>query len=299
MVNETSASFLAGAFAGLVTDLSLHPIDTIKTKLQYSLRTPSNNFNQQRTVKLPASSFIKQLYRGLTPALCGSCPSGAAFFGTYQFIGGKNVLDIDGGSSTTNSAMIVSKSLVASSCAEASACLVRANVDIVKNNMQVGMTLKNAVGLLNTKRFTAAYLALMYRELPFAMIQLPLLELLKKNAFVQCIAYHISSEEHLNLFADKRVATTVVSGFIAGGTAAFFTTPFDVYKTRIVTAIQNNQQQQQQTTSFLNFLKTSFHQEGLRRGLFSGGLWRVTMISFGGAVFFGSQEWAKKKLLAK
>ena len=288
MVSETSASFFAGAFAGLVTDLSLHPIDTIKTKLQTTILSSSSSTS---TPKPPSSSTFKQLYRGITPALLGSCPSGAAFFGAYQFIGGK--LDIE---NVNNSSLdMISRSLVACSFAEASACLVRANVDIVKNNMQVGTSFDQAIKLLTLRNFSSVYVALLYRELPFAMIQLPLLELLRSNALVRCVGYHLS-DEYWNIISDKRVASTVVAGFFAGGTAGFLTTPFDVYKTRV--AVDSNKDiVNKRYTSFANFLQTSFREEGLKRGLFRGGFSRVTMISVGGSIFFGSQEWAKKKLL--
>lgn len=289
MFSENSASFAAGAFAGLVTDLTLHPLDTIKTRLQAGVGSISSS----ATAKTAASK--RSLFQGLTPALCGSCPSGAFFFGTYQFISRKlDELENKNNNkhgSTSSSSNIIYKSLIASCLGEASACLVRAPVDIVKNNMQVGKSGTESIGLLfaSRRKFLKVYQALLFRELPFAMLQLPTLELLKQNPIVQCVAYHLSSE-YWNIIEDKKVAATVVAGFFAGGSAAFVTTPSDVYKTR--NAVFQNDGKVVYKMKFRDFLFKSSVRE-----LFTGGMSRVVMISVGGSIFFGTQEWARRKLL--
>jgi solute carrier family 25 S-adenosylmethionine transporter 26 len=293
MFSENSASFVSGAFAGLVTDLSLHPLDTIKTRLQTKTATTIHTSS--------VSSFsIKNLFRGLTPALCGSCPSGAAFFGTYQFCSRKLEIEHNYNNNKTNKMEILGKSFLASSIAESSACIVRAPVEIVKNNMQVGRSFSDAISHLSAKKFGSVYVALIYRELPFALIQLPTLEILRQNPLVRCIALHLSAE-YTNVIADKRVGATVVAGFFAGGLAGFLTTPFDIYKSRISTTTHvnsnNAQQKQHQHQPFYKFVQRAIREEGIRKGLFVGAKWRVGMISCGGAIFFGSQEWMKRKLL--
>lgn len=55
--------FKAGGAAGMAVDVTLYPLDTIKTRLQSELGF--------RT----AGGFQK-IYRGLGPALLGSAPSG-------------------------------------------------------------------------------------------------------------------------------------------------------------------------------------------------------------------------------
>lgn len=56
-------TLLAGAFAGLVVDTSLYPVDTIKSRLQ-----SKQGFSK-------AGGF-SHLYRGLPPVLAGSLPNG-------------------------------------------------------------------------------------------------------------------------------------------------------------------------------------------------------------------------------
>jgi hypothetical protein len=62
----------AGSIAGCAVDLSLYPIDTIKTRLQEknSLRSKGNIFSS--------------LYSGVGSVLIGSGPSSALFFTAYN-----------------------------------------------------------------------------------------------------------------------------------------------------------------------------------------------------------------------
>lgn len=71
---------VCGAVAGLSVDLSLYPIDTIKTRLQSS----------QGFIK---SGGFKNVYRGMGSVAVGSAPGAALFFTTYY--AGKHVIATD------------------------------------------------------------------------------------------------------------------------------------------------------------------------------------------------------------
>eukprot|EP01031_Cornospumella_fuschlensis_P020086 gene20086-24618_t len=77
-VSETSASstsflqaLVAGAAAGFATDVSLYPLDTLKTRLQ----SPQGF--------LKAGGF-RGIYAGLGAAAVGSAPGSALFFSSYE-----------------------------------------------------------------------------------------------------------------------------------------------------------------------------------------------------------------------
>ena len=57
----------AGASTGLITDVALFPLDTVKTRLQ-----SSNGFW--------ASGGLRNIYAGLGPAAIASAPSGEVLF---------------------------------------------------------------------------------------------------------------------------------------------------------------------------------------------------------------------------
>uniref|UniRef100_A0A3Q0RPR8 Mitochondrial S-adenosylmethionine carrier protein n=1 Tax=Amphilophus citrinellus TaxID=61819 RepID=A0A3Q0RPR8_AMPCI len=69
---EFMASLVAGGCAGMCVDLTLFPLDTIKTRLQ----------SQQGFYK--AGGF-RGIYAGVPSAAVGSFPSAAAFFVTYEY----------------------------------------------------------------------------------------------------------------------------------------------------------------------------------------------------------------------
>ncbi|XP_036806466.1 S-adenosylmethionine mitochondrial carrier protein isoform X2 [Oncorhynchus mykiss] len=68
---EFTASLVAGGCAGMCVDLTLFPLDTIKTRLQ----------SQQGFTK--AGGF-RGIYAGVPSAAIGSFPNAAAFFVTYE-----------------------------------------------------------------------------------------------------------------------------------------------------------------------------------------------------------------------
>jgi solute carrier family 25 S-adenosylmethionine transporter 26 len=65
-------SLLSGGVAGTAVDVSLYPLDTIKTRLQ----SPQGFWK--------AGGF-RGVYQGLSAAATGSAPSASLFFSTYEF----------------------------------------------------------------------------------------------------------------------------------------------------------------------------------------------------------------------
>ena len=66
-------SLVAGGLAGTAVDISLFPLDTIKTRLQ------------SRQGFWAAGGF-RRIYSGLGPAAVGSAPNAAVFFCTYDTV---------------------------------------------------------------------------------------------------------------------------------------------------------------------------------------------------------------------
>lgn len=64
-------TLLSGGVAGLAVDLSLYPLDTIKTRLQ-----SKEGFK--------TSGGFKNIYKGISSIMLGSAPGSALFFLTYN-----------------------------------------------------------------------------------------------------------------------------------------------------------------------------------------------------------------------
>ena len=120
MVGDTMSSFVtslvAGSSAGLVADVTLYPLDTIKTRMQGKEGLRLLGFNN--------------LFKGIGPVVVGSVPHAALFFCTYD----------SAKSLSEKMALNVSDSFIqigAASLGELVACGVGVPVEVVKQRRQV------------------------------------------------------------------------------------------------------------------------------------------------------------------
>lgn len=117
--------------------------------------------------------------------------------------------------------------------------------------------------------FYRGFQATIQREIPFACIQYPLYELLRRSW---------STDGHLEPWKGA------VCGSFAGGFTGFITTPLDVIKTRVMLSPDPNL-----TSHPIDAMKQIVRESGPRR-LFAGALPRTAWISLGGFIFFGAYE---------
>ena len=258
-------SLASGGAAGIAVDISLFPLDTIKTRLQ------------SKQGFLAAGGF-RNIYSGLGPAAVGSAPNAAIFFCTYDTV--KRVAVQRLGYQDSAGVHMVGASL-----GEITACLVRVPVEIVKQRRQAG-ALSSVDIVKSTWRaeglggFYRGYLTTVAREIPFSLIQFPLWEALKSKWS------RVTGRQ-------PRPWEASLCGAVAGGFSAGVTTPLDVAKTRIMLAKAGSQEAGASTTEVLRIVA----REAGVRGLFAGLVPRVTWISVGGAVFFGVYEKVKAVLM--
>ncbi|XP_035488875.1 S-adenosylmethionine mitochondrial carrier protein isoform X2 [Scophthalmus maximus] len=113
------ASLVAGGCAGMCVDLTLFPLDTIKTRLQ----------SQQGFYK--AGGF-RGIYAGVPSAAVGSFPNAAAFFVTYDCT--KSLLSAGGALAAPHVAPVTH--MLAASLGEIVACLIRVPTEVIKQRTQ-------------------------------------------------------------------------------------------------------------------------------------------------------------------
>ena len=256
------AALLAGALAGTTVDLSLCPLDTLKTRLQSS----SGFF---------ASGGFSGIYRGIGSALVGSAPGAAFFFCTYET--SKSLLASHASEPVTH--------MLAASLGEVAACAVRVPTEVVKQRAQAGLSggsssaaLRAILALRKSDGLAAVWRGLyrgwgitIFREVPFTVIQFPLWEGMKKWRKRNNGGKPVSGTE------------SALFGSVAGAVAASTTTPLDVLKTRVMLS--------EKKVSVGQVFGQMVREEGVRP-FFAGVVPRVTWISIGGAIFLGSYQWA-------
>jgi len=271
---DNSPSFtvcmLSGAAAGTAVDVSLFPLDTLKTRLQ-----SSQGFWK-------AGGFSR-IYSGIGPAALGSAPNAALFFVTYEWMKSTIPKQIGKMDESFDGSHDPRVHMAAASMGEVAACLVRVPVEIVKQRRQADHTqtslsiVRHTLAKEGPMGFYRGYLTTVLREIPFSLIQFPLWEWLKKS---------------WSRWQGRPVdpIQSAACGALAGGVSAGLTTPLDVAKTRIMLAESGSAEARNKST--VQVLSKVYNQKGVR-GLFAGLTPRVMWISIGGFVFFGVYEKAK------
>jgi len=224
---------LAGSMAGLVTDTVLHPLDTLKTRLQ---------------VKETRITIFRRLYGGFAAVALGSAPTNAVFFAVYE-------------KTKECSSQPGIGSEIASACiAETISCLLRCPIENVKQNSQVNgqSSVKNMSHLFQNKTILKGYSALLAREIPFSVIQMPMWESLKSHGF-----------------------SGALSGALSGVFAAVLTNPIDVIKTRIMTSEKS-----------ISCVVCELKQDGFAK-CFAGVLPRTVWMGLGGFLWLGTYDFIR------
>jgi len=251
-------ALVSGACAGLSIDVLLFPLDTLRTRLQ----SPQG---------FKAAGGFQGVFKGLSAAAIGAAPGSAMFFSTYETI---KPLVRNNISENQNVCNVISAG-IGDSCA----CLFRVPTENCKQRMQVGEfdSLKAALtGIIRDEGPGGLYRGLrvmIIREAPFAMIQFPIWEGLKR-------VVEQKSGTSSPLYGS-------LCGCVAGGLTGWLTTPLDTIKTRIVLGADSSGVQY--SNSFFDTAKRIF-QEGGVKSLWAGAMPRSSFLCGGGFIFLGTYD---------
>lgn len=215
-----------GGIAGAFTYFCLHPLDTIKTKLQTKGASDiyANTFDA--VLKTFQSKGILGFYSGISAVIVGSTASSAVYFGTCEL--GKSVLSklpnyppllipptAGAMGNIVSSAIMVPKELITQ----------RMQAGAKGRSWQVLLKIIENDGVLG---LYAGYSATLLRNLPAGVLSYSSFEYLK--------AAVLSKTKQ----AQMEPIQSVICGALAGAISASITTPLDVVKTRLMTQNVNN-----------------------------------------------------------
>ncbi|XP_024986037.1 uncharacterized protein LOC112521418 isoform X2 [Cynara cardunculus var. scolymus] len=267
----------AGAFAGIFVSLCLHPMDTVKTVVQ-SCRT------DQRSIQYIGKSILHErglsgLYRGIASNIVSSAPISAIYTFSYESVKGA-LLPL-----FTKEYHSLAHCM-AGGCASVATSFVFTPSERIKQQMQVGSHYHSCwnalLGIVGKGGFSSLYNgwgAVLCRNVPHSIIKFYTYESLKNMMFS-------SHQAH----AQPTTILTLLCGGLAGSTAALFTTPFDVVKTRLQTQVPGSVNRYH---GVFSTLKDISRHEGLK-GLYRGLSPRLAMYMTQGALFFASYESFKR-----
>ncbi|XP_050898728.1 uncharacterized protein LOC127105578 isoform X2 [Lathyrus oleraceus] len=209
----------SGAMAGVCVSCCLHPVDTIKTVIQ-SCRA------EQRSIFYIGKSIVSDrgfpgLYRGITTNIACSAPISAVYTFTYESVKAALLPYLP-------KEYYSFAHCVGGGCASIATSFIFTPSERIKQQMQIGSHYRNCwdalIGIIRNGGLSSLYAgwkAVLCRNIPHSMIKFYTYESLKQVMPSSSIQSHTFQ--------------TLVCGGLAGSTAALFTTPFDVIKTRLQT----------------------------------------------------------------
>ncbi|KAL1820192.1 hypothetical protein ACET3Z_015061 [Daucus carota] len=214
-----------GGIAGAFTYVCLHPLDTIKTKLQAKGAKDMYNGTFDAIAKTFQSKGILGFYSGVSAVIVGSTFSSAMYFGTCEF--GKSIL-----SKFDYPTVLIPPTAGAMGNIISSAIMVPK--ELITQRMQTGAKGRSWEVLLRILEkdgflgLYAGYSATLLRNLPAGVLSYSSFEYLK--------AAVLSKTNQTNL----NPLQSVICGALAGATSATLTTPLDVVKTRLMTQVHRD-----------------------------------------------------------
>ncbi|KFK36478.1 hypothetical protein AALP_AA4G129800 [Arabis alpina] len=260
---------LAGGLASALSTSLMHPIDTIKTRVQAStLSFP------EVIAKLPEIG-VRGVYKGSIPAILGQFSSHGLRTGIFE--ASKLVLI----NFAPNLPEIQVQS-IASFCSTLLGTAVRIPCEVLKQRLQAGMFDNVGEAIVGTwkqdgpRGFFRGTGATLCREVPLYVVGMGLYAESKKMV-AQVLGRELEAWE------------TIAVGAVSGGIAAVVTTPFDVMKTRMMTATPGRP-----ISMSMVFFSVLRHEGPL--GLFKGALPRFFWVAPLGAMNFAGYELAKKAM---
>jgi len=276
--SHTGNNALAGASAGMMVSICLHPIDTVKVLIQAEAKSVRH---------LPAilGKFVGQrglggLYGGIWPNLASSAPISAIYTTAYEGVKERILPHL-----SKNNQWLAH--VVAGGMASVATSFVYTPSECIKQRMQVTahkstwLAVKTIMKQDGPFGFYRGWTAVLCRNIPHSAF--------KFFAFEQMKAAVVARNE------DRPMNTmqTLAVGGMSGSTAALFTTPFDVIKTRLQTqtALNSTVQYRGVADALTRILAT----EGLG-GLYRGIVPRIVIYISQGAIFFASYEFMKQMM---
>ncbi|XP_028800340.1 protein MITOFERRINLIKE 1, chloroplastic [Neltuma alba] len=212
-----------GGIAGAFTYVCLHPLDTIKTKMQTKGASEIYKNAFDAIVKTFQTKGILGFYSGVSAVIVGSTASSAVYFGTCEF--GKSFL------SRFEKYPLVLIPPTAGAMGNIVSSAIMVPKELITQRMQAGAKGRSWEVLLKILEkdgilgLYAGYSATLLRNLPAGVLSYSSFEYLKAAVL------RTTKKNHLEPFQ------SVMCGALAGAISASLTTPLDVVKTRLMTQV--------------------------------------------------------------
>ena len=224
LIINAEAAFAASALATVM----LHPLDTIKCRLQsdaYTLKPPVASLRRSRpTPDAPRQKLLSGLYAGLGENVMKEAPDAAVFLALSEAM--TSLL------TTTNpwfASHLTYTLLLSGAFGDACGSILRLPAEVCCKRQQMGLADGFVGALADTSRdrWVSSWAAILVRDVPMGALQIAAYQQAKCWIWPACSAFNLSPPDTLS---------DVIAGVLAGAIAAALTTPFDVLVTHATTA---------------------------------------------------------------
>eukprot|EP00924_Labyrinthula_sp_SR-Ha-C_P015526 maker-scaffold_4-snap-gene-2.48-mRNA-1 protein AED:0.01 eAED:0.01 QI:66/1/1/1/1/1/4/705/290 len=285
---DSSTHLRAGAFAGLVAESLVHPLDTINTRL----KVKSCPASPLEVVKhLVRNEGISSVFRGVSATITCSIPSTALYFYAYETSKQQGQkLDLNP----------LSIYLISGAISEVAASLFSVPFEVVKSRMQLGTTpAETFAGNFNgSKKYNSMFNGFKQIVVSEGFLGLyagfrPCLALDCCFSGLQFAIYETIHQQLETLFPNWEAFSDLFSGSFAGGTAAWLTNPLDVVVNRLMVQgmIEDVSEPYRKLTA-IKCAKNVMTQEGIS-GFWRGSSVRVLTVMPLSGLTFAVYEYAK------
>lgn len=302
---------LAGGLATLFSDGVVHPIDCVKTLQQSSVGMHMTFFEASQS--LWETSGLAGFYHGFVTYGLSDATGGAVKFGVWeswkQTLMMMSERTAGGGGGAQDTTHLDQKQQEHQSLLESPLLFVGAGIaflassiiivpgELLKQRLQmsyyenVWQALSMIVSSEGLRGLYHGYDGVLYRDIPYTMLELGLYELLK-TAFDQRLD-HERNEEELASVEDGGSPNEAMAAALTGAIAGFLTTPLDSIKTKLMVddACLNG-------GGFMDCLLTTVNQYG-QESLFTGVLARMCWISVFCTLYLPLYDELKRRLLQR
>ncbi|KAM7278723.1 hypothetical protein ACFE04_005857 [Oxalis oulophora] len=300
--------FLWGAIAGAFGEGMVHPMDTIKTRVQSQAILTSTQ-TQKGLLQMISTVWVrdgfKGFYRGVAPGITGSLATGATYFGfiestktwieeSHPHLGGHWAHFIAGGVGDTLGSFVyvpceVIKQRMQVQGTSASWNTGNQMYGYYTGMFQAGNSIFREQGI---KGLYAGYGSTLARDVPFAGLMV-----CEKKLLYRLKVMFYESLKDASEYGKKKWNLThqisnsvegLVLGGLAGGLSAYLTTPLDVIKTRM--QVQGSTVRYK---SWFDAIHKIWRTEGAK-GMFRGSVPRVTWYIPASALTFMAVEFLRE-----
>lgn len=218
-----AANFVAGGMSLPLAVAAVHPLDTVRTAMQAAL-TGNRTFSE-----VARGLGWQGFTRGFSMSILWASPQGAIRFGCYESFKGSLLEQFDA------RPLGVAVSAIA---ADFASSVVKVPRELITQRMQTDGSMSSTATARaiiredGVRGLFRGYVATCLRDAPFVVLLFFSYEQFK----VWKIRLTFASQRPAQVLSPMSDLETVLWGGISGGMAGFFTTPFDVVKTRIMTS---------------------------------------------------------------